>query len=45
MKTDSAASEYDAIGSVTAAANPAATRASKALPPPSSMPIPAMEVR
>ena len=45
MNTPSAAREYEAIGSVTAAAKPAATIASKALPPDSSIRIPAIDVR
>jgi hypothetical protein len=45
MKTPSAAREYDAMGSITAAAKPAAAMASKAFPPFKSILIPAMEVR
>jgi hypothetical protein len=36
-------SVYDAVGSITAAANPAAATASNALPPESSMRIPAID--
>ena len=41
--THSPQSVYEAVGSTTAAANPAATAASKALPPASSMRMPAIE--
>jgi hypothetical protein len=43
IATHSAQSEYDAVGSITAAANPAAAAASNALPPESNMRIPDIE--
>jgi hypothetical protein len=45
MKTPSAAREYEAMGSTTAAAKLAATIASKAFPPLKRILIPAIEVR
>ena len=45
MNTLSAAREYEAMGSTTAAAKAAATRASNALPPATSILIPAIDVR
>jgi hypothetical protein len=45
MPTPSVAREYDAVGSITAAAKPMAAAASKALPPLSNMRMPAMDVK